>query len=263
MEEEPGSSASAIGARGVPVRRASAITQHGGVRKALGNTWVRAAALALFLVLGVVLTLTMDLPEVAELRSWFHAAGALGWIAMTAGLALVLLTPVPRSATTVVLGVVAGFGPGLAIGVAGAMLGALVAFGLSRALGRSAATRLAGPRLTHVDQVMADRGFLSVLTGRLIPVVPFFALSYGAGLTGVRLRPYLLGTAVGSLPSTLIQVGVGASAAFVVGRTTMLTVLPFAVPAVVLAVLGLLAVRRRWRRTPAPGAPEAAEGAVA
>ena len=64
---------------------------------------------------------------------------------MVLGLALVLLAPVPRSALSVLVGLVAGFGPGLAVALAGGLLAALAAFGLSRTLGRSAATRLAGP----------------------------------------------------------------------------------------------------------------------
>jgi uncharacterized membrane protein YdjX (TVP38/TMEM64 family) len=68
--------------------------------------------------------------------------------------------------------------------------------------------------------------------------------SYGAGLTGVRFLPYLLGTALGLVPSTVVQVGVGASAAFVADRASGLVP---ALAAVVLAaaVLGILVWRRR------------------
>ena len=76
------------------------------------------------------------------------------------------------------------------VALAGGLLAALAAFGLSRALGRPAVTRLAGPRLARVDRLMADRGFVAVLAGRLLPVVPFVVLSYGAGLTAIRWAPY-------------------------------------------------------------------------
>ena len=162
--------------------------------------------------------------------------------------ALVLLAPVPRSALSVLVGVVAGFWTGLAVAFAGGLLGAVFAFGLSRGLGRSAVLRLAGPRVARADGLVSDRGFLAVLTGRLVPVVPFVAVSYGAGLTGVRFLPYLLATALGLVPSTLLQVGVGASAGFLVEQATA-----WAVLAVLLAgvVVGSVVWRRRRAVVPA------------
>jgi uncharacterized membrane protein YdjX (TVP38/TMEM64 family) len=47
---------------------------------------------------------------------------------------------------------------------------------------------------------------------RLLPVAPFGLVSYAFGTTGVSLRTYLLGTAVGALPSTVIYASLGAAA---------------------------------------------------
>jgi uncharacterized membrane protein YdjX (TVP38/TMEM64 family) len=209
------------------------------------STWLRAAVLGLVVAAGVVVALAVDLPSVAAVRSWVDGAGAATWAAMVAGLALVLLTPVPRSALSVLLGVVAGFGPGLAVALAGGLLGGLAAFGLSRALGRPAVARLAGPGLGKVDRLMVDRGFWALLAGRLIPVVPFVVLSYGAGLTAVRLAPYTLSTALGLVPSTVVQVGIGASAGTLAAWATTFTIVPVVAAVLVVAGLGTLAWRRR------------------
>jgi uncharacterized membrane protein YdjX (TVP38/TMEM64 family) len=91
------------------------------------STWVRAAVLGLVVALGLVLALTVDLPSVDAVRAWVDGAGGAAWAAMVLGLALVLLAPVPRSALSVLLGVVAGFGPGLAVALAGGLLGGLAA----------------------------------------------------------------------------------------------------------------------------------------
>ncbi|MFD2093403.1 TVP38/TMEM64 family protein [Blastococcus deserti] len=217
------------------------------MRTAVDSTWLRAAVLGLVVAVGGVLALIVDLPAVGAVRAWVDGAGPWAWAAMVLGLALVLLAPVPRSALSVLLGVVAGFGPGLAVALAGGLLGGLAAFGLSRALGRPAVTRLAGRRLARVDRLMVDRGFWPLLVGRLMPVVPFVVLSYGAGLTAVRLGPYALSTAIGLVPSTVVQVGVGASAGLLAAWATTVTVVPVAVVALVAVGLVALAWRRRRR----------------
>ncbi|WP_448624128.1 TVP38/TMEM64 family protein [Geodermatophilus sp. URMC 64] len=218
------------------------------MRTALERTWVRAGLLLLVLLAGVVVALTVDLPSVDSVRAWLASAGTAGFVVLTGALGLALLAPVPRTALSVLVGLVAGFWVGLAVALGGALLGGLAGFALSRWLGRGAATRLAGPRLARVDQLVGERGFVSVLTARLIPVVPFTLLSYAAGLTGVRLVPYLAATAVGLVPSTVVQVGLGASAPFVVEQATTFTVVPVLLVAGLLAALGALAWRRRKRR---------------
>lgn len=222
-----------------------AVAHHGPVRT--DGVWLRAAVLVVLLLVGGAVALTVDLPDVDAVRAWVEDAGAAGWTAMILGLALVLLAPVPRSALSVLVGLVVGFGPGFAVAFTGALLAALAAFGLSRVLGRAAATRLAGARFSRVDDLMDRRGFVAVLTGRLLPVVPFVVVSYGAGLTAIRWAPYAAATAVGLVPSTAVQVGIGASAGAIVAGATPLTVVPVAVAAGVLAVFAAGAWRRRRR----------------
>jgi uncharacterized membrane protein YdjX (TVP38/TMEM64 family) len=225
------------------------------MRTAVDGIWLRAAVLGLLVVLGLVLVLTVDLPTVDDVRAWVDGAGGAAWAAIVLGLALVLLAPVPRSATSILLGVVAGFEVGLAVAMAGGLLGGLAAFGLARALGRPAVTRLAGRHLDRVDRLMADRGFWALLAGRLLPVVPFVVLSYGAGLTAVRLAPYALSTAIGLVPSTVVQVGIGASAGVLAAWATPVTVVP--VVAAVLGAAGLVALAWRRRRRTSDAQPVA------
>ena len=92
---------------------------------------------------------------------------------------------------------------------------------------------------------MSDRGFVSVLIGRLIPVMPFVVLSYGAGLAGVRFVPYALATAVGLLPSSVVQVAVGASATAILDRATALPVVPGVAVLLLISLAGFWAWRRR------------------
>jgi uncharacterized membrane protein YdjX (TVP38/TMEM64 family) len=215
------------------------------MRTPVDSTWVRAGVLAVLLGTATVLAVTLDLPSVDVVRSWVDGAGAAAWAGMILGVALVLLAPVPRSAVSVLVGVVLGFGPGVALALSGGLLAGLAAFGLSRTLGRTAAVRLTGKRLARVDRLMTDRGFMAVLTGRVLPVMPFVVLSYGAGLTSIRWGPYALATAIGLVPSSLAQVGVGASAGALAERAGVVTVAGVLVVVLVLGSWALLAWRRR------------------
>ena len=220
---------------------AHAAADDGRVRTGI---WWRAALLGLLLVAGAVVAVTVDLPDVHTLRGWLDGAGGVGWAAIVLGLALVLLAPVPRSVVSVLIGVVAGFWAGLAVALTGGLLGALGAFALARALGRPAVARFAGRHLDRIDRFAVDRGFLAVLTGRLVPVVPFVVLSYGAGLTTVRPVPYTAATALGLVPSTVVQVGVGASAGAIVAGANTVTL----VVLVLLACAAATGVLLWWRR---------------
>ena len=215
------------------------------MRRPADSTWLRAGVFAVLLGTTTALALILDLPSVDVVRSWVDGAGAAAWAWMVLGLALVLLAPVPRSAVSVLVGVVLGFGPGVALALGGGLLAGLAAFGLSRTLGRTAAVRLTGRRLARVDRLMTDRGFGAVLAGRLLPVMPFVVLSYGAGLTSIRWGPYALATAIGLVPSTIVQIGVGASAGALAERAGVIAVAGAVV--VVLVVGGWVLIGRRVR----------------
>jgi uncharacterized membrane protein YdjX (TVP38/TMEM64 family) len=223
------------------------------------RTLVRGALFVLLALAGCVIAILVDLPDVATLRAWLDSLGAAGWAALLVGLALVTLAPVPRTALSVLAGVLAGFWGGLALALGSGVLGALAGFALARWLGRDTVVRLAGPRLARADALLTDRGVLAVLTGRLIPVTPFTLVSYAGGLSGIRLRDYLLGSAVGLVPGTVLHVTIGATvgAAGQGGqRGLLLSLIPLACALV--AVGGA----RVWRRRrAADGAGSRAEAA--
>lgn len=171
---------------------------------------LRLCALAAFLIAVTVAGLLIPLPSVTALRSSVGSAGPLGAVLFVIGYALLTLTPAPKSVLSIVAGIVGGFAAGVLAVYLGALLGAAAAFLIGRRLGRRAVERLTGTRMETLDHALATRGFLAILTLRLIPVVPFTAINYGAGLTGVRRRDYALGTAIGIIPGDLAYVAVGA-----------------------------------------------------
>lgn len=214
----------------------------------------RAIAVILVLLIGAALAVSVELPTVAELRAWLHDGSPARWLAVVLGLAVALLTPLSRTALSVLVGAVAGFPAGLAVALSGGLLGGLAGFSLSRWLGREAATRLAGARLAAVDRMVSERGFASVLAARIMPMAPFVFVSYAAGLSGVRLGPYVLGTALGLVPWSVLYVGIGASVTSIGSWATLVDVVLPIGAAVALALLGVgfWWRRRRHRLTQSP-----------
>jgi uncharacterized membrane protein YdjX (TVP38/TMEM64 family) len=110
----------------------------------------------------------------------------------------------PALPLTLAGGAIFGVGAGIALTWLGATLGATGAFLLARALGGDALRQLLGARAGTLDRLLGDGAFLTILRLRLIPVVPFNALNFGAGLAGVRLTHYVAATAIGILPGTSV-----------------------------------------------------------
>ena len=153
--------------------------------------------------------------------------------------------PTPRSVLSILVGALAGFWVGLALVVVGGLLGGLGGFGVSRWLGRGAVVRRAGARLEHLEDRLAQRPFSAVVVARVMPLVPFMLVSYAAGLSSVRLLPYMLGTGVGLLPGSVMYVSMGASMSLL---ASWLTPAPLALLVGGVLLLGLLAAALRRRR---------------
>jgi uncharacterized membrane protein YdjX (TVP38/TMEM64 family) len=86
----------------------------------------------------------------------------------------------------------------------GATVGATLAFGLAKALGRDFVDQLLGGKLQALDRRLRERGFVSLLVIRLLPIFPFNGVNFGCGLTSIRTRDYVLATAIGIIPGTFI-----------------------------------------------------------
>lgn len=174
-----------------------------------GALW-RLVGLIAFVIAATLIALFVPLPAVNILRTAVASAGVVGVIGFILGYAVTTLAPVPKAVLSVLAGLVWGFWAGAIIVYLGALLGAGCAFLLGRWLGRDAIERFTGTRVAQVDGLLRRRGFLAVLGVRLVPVIPFTAINYIAGLTSVRRRDYALGTAVGIIPGDIAYVAIGA-----------------------------------------------------
>lgn len=116
----------------------------------------------------------------------------------------VVASPLPSAPIAMVAGAAYGHLWGTVQVVLGAELGALIAFGLARVLGRDAVRRLLGER--------ADAGLLgsqnalmaTVFASRLMPFISFDMMSYAAGLSSLRVWRFAVATLAGIVPTSFV-----------------------------------------------------------
>ncbi|MBF6331261.1 TVP38/TMEM64 family protein [Nocardia transvalensis] len=200
--------------------------------------------LALILLGGalVVVTLLAPHPAPQQIRDWAQSVGPLFPVVFFLVHAIVTVTPFPRTVFTLTAGLL--FGPllGITVAVAATTVSAVLALLLVRALGREqVAARLSHPAIRAVDRRLAKRGWLAVGSLRLIAPVPFSIINYCAGLSSVRLLPYLLATLVGIVPGTIGMVVLGDA---LTGRTDP-ALLALSGTCITLGIIGLI-VDARW-----------------
>jgi uncharacterized membrane protein YdjX (TVP38/TMEM64 family) len=116
----------------------------------------------------------------------------------------VIISPIPSVPLDAAAG--AFFGPllGTIYSALGALLGAVTSFLIARFLGRDFMERFLGGHINFCtqcsDRLLARVVFLS----RLVPIVSFDIVSYGAGLTKMSLKVFIIATFLGMLPLTFV-----------------------------------------------------------
>jgi uncharacterized membrane protein YdjX (TVP38/TMEM64 family) len=80
---------------------------------------------------------------------------------------------------------------------------------LVRAAGWQLSSLVRHRAVEAVDARLRDRGWIAVMSLRLIPAVPFSVLNYAVGASAVRVLPYTLATLAGVLPGTAAVVILG------------------------------------------------------
>ena len=172
----------------------------------LGRLLIVASALAAVLAL----LAGQDLLSPSRIRKLVENAPVAAPVVFVLLYALLTVLLVPGGVRSLVAGAL--FGPlwGTVVTVIGATIGASAAFLIARAVGRDHVERVTGPRIAGIDAWITDRGLGAVLFVRLVPLFPFNIVNYAAGLTGLRLRTFALGTLLGATPGTAAYVGLGA-----------------------------------------------------
>ena len=124
----------------------------------------------------------------------------------------VVISPIPGELTGVVGGYVYGQTYGFVLSTLGLTLGSWVAFELSSILGRPFVERLLKKEtIDKFDFLTTNTGATITFLLFLIPGFPKDVLCYVLGLSRMRLRTFLIVSAIGRLPGTYLLTIQGAS----------------------------------------------------
>lgn len=124
-----------------------------------------------------------------------------------------VIAPLPAFVITFANGAIFGFWRGTLLSWSSAMLGAAIAFYISRIVGPNRVARIIGRRAAEkADWFFEKYGTYAILIARLVPVISFDAVSYAAGLTRIRFIGFWIATGIGQLPATLVYSYLGEKA---------------------------------------------------
>ena len=215
-------------------------------------------------VVGVVLVAAIvvglwfagDAGDVATVGAWRdRLIGVVGsWplvSAVVAGLfyTVVCALSVPIAGPlSLLVGALFGLWWGVAITSLASTLGATLAMLLGRSLGRGPLEALLGKYLQRFDQAFDQHAASTLFALRLAPVVPFWVINLGMGLTSIRVRTYIWVSWLGMLPGTIVYILAGTRLATIDQPGDLLD-LPLLLSLVLLALLPItLSLAVRWWR---------------
>ena len=144
-----------------------------------------------------------DLPA---LESWARATGGWAPLIMAGLMVLQAVSPIPIPALLVTVTNSFLFGPllGGLLSILSANVAAMVCFSIGRLFGEQVVERLVSEKTKEkIDRLAGTHGTRAVFVARLIPIVPFDAVSYLCGVGGVRAVPFFLATLLGQAPAAM------------------------------------------------------------
>lgn len=172
--------------------------------------FIVAALAALFLYIAYSNRL-QDYVSQDAILALLQSMGSFAPLGFMAFMALAVASPLPSLPLDIAAGIF--FGPylGTLYSATGALVGSIISYTIARLLGRSLIERFLHGHINFCT-TCSDR----MLTGvvfftRLIPVVSFDMVSYGAGLTKMSLTRFCLATFLGMLPLTFAYNNFGAA----------------------------------------------------
>ncbi len=143
--------------------------------------------------------------------TWVETLGWRGFLIFILVYIAATVAFLPGSLFTIGAGLIFGVVVGTVAVSIGSVIGAALAFLISRYLAREKIKARFGSnaRFRAIDTAIGREGWKIVLLLRLTPVLPFNVSNYLYGLTAVRFWAYVFASWIGMFPGTLLYVYIG------------------------------------------------------
>ncbi|MBY0306358.1 MAG: TVP38/TMEM64 family protein [Sphingomonas sp.] len=171
--------------------------------------------------------------------------------------ALVAISFPGASLLTIAAGLFFGTVVGGSLVVIGATLGATIVFLIARNASGDALRKRIGNWGEKLADGFEKNAFSYLMLLRLLPVAPFWLVNIVPALFGVKLRDYVLATAIGIIPGTFVYASIGAGAGAVLAAGQELNLKGALLkPEVIGPILGLAAlslipiIYKKFRKEP-------------
>jgi len=149
--------------------------------------------------------------EQAQVEQWVSGFGGWGFAVIIALVLFQTIVAFLPSLVTMVVAVLA-YGPVLGglLAWGGLLLAASFGYGIGRALGPVTVDRLIGTKAEQkVEDFVEQYGIWAIIAARISPVLSTDAISIVAGLADMAFWRFLLATAIGTLPLTVLVAWLG------------------------------------------------------
>lgn len=176
------------------------------------------------LLIVIIITFLINPPWLAQMRSFISLDSlplladyfrSLGIWAPVISIGLMvaqgILAPLPSFVITAANGLAFGIPLGFLVSWSGGMAAALVMFWLARWFGAAFVEKVTkkSDLLEKANRYSGKNGFFLILVARLVPIVSFDFISFLAGLSRISFRSFVLATALGQIPGTILYTIVG------------------------------------------------------
>ena len=161
--------------------------------------------LVILVLLGALIIgayLNRDLLQIETLQQWVENAGSFGWIAFVLIYIGATVLFLPASLLTLLGGFL--FGPiiGTILNLAGASIGASIAFLIARFTDGGWIRSKAGNKIGSLMDKVDEEGWRAVAFVRLVPLFPFSLLNYVLGLSKIPFVQYVITSIICMAPAS-------------------------------------------------------------
>lgn len=178
------------------------------------EVFLRGFPFAILLLLASIWVLTLRFMNGLSLEEAKAAIDGLGGMASVVFIVICIV----RGVVFIPCGLISAlggmlFGPliGTVFSLCGLTAGSVITFCLARSFGKSWVQRIMGCKYDKYEGYISKDYFYNIFLMRVVPILPFDAVSCIAGMSGTRVGIFILATFLGSLPGVFVYVFFGDS----------------------------------------------------